>query len=175
MMPLRLALFADGLAFHTRYLQDDPFVYGEDIRTRLLTDHFVMTRDHAQAVRVRRLMQVRFADVLKTVDVIVTPTTPTAAEPHETHTVSVVDRRSGETVQQDLGLLMLRLTAPANLTGLPAISVPCGFTSDNLPVGLQLMARPFEESTLLSVAHVYEQASAWSSIGPPVAESGQPI
>ncbi|MFN0072814.1 MAG: amidase [Chloroflexota bacterium] len=168
MMPLRLALFADGLAFHTSTLREDPFRYGEDVRTRLLTDHFVLTRDHAQAARVRRLMQQRFADAFRDVDLIVAPTTPTAAVPLDTRTVEVMDRRTGQTVQHDLGLLMLRLTAPANLTGLPAISLPCGFTPDGLPVGLQFIARPFAEHTLLAAAYAYEQTAGWSSLRQPL-------
>ncbi len=54
-----------------------------------------------------------------------------------------------------------RLTYPYNLTGLPAISVPCGFDRDGLPIGLQIAGRPFDESTVLRVAHAYERAHEW--------------
>lgn len=167
MMPLRLALFADGLAFHTATLQADPMRYGEDVRTRLLTDHFVLARDQAQAARVRRILQHRFADALRDVDLLAAPTTPIAAVPHEASFVRVRDNRTSEDVGQNTGLLMLRLTAPANLTGLPAISVPCGFTPERLPVGLQLMARPFAEASLLMAAHAYEQTMGWSTMHQP--------
>jgi aspartyl-tRNA(Asn)/glutamyl-tRNA(Gln) amidotransferase subunit A len=54
-----------------------------------------------------------------------------------------------------------RLTRPANLTGFPAISVPCGFTQGGLPIGLQLIGRPFAEATILQIAHTYEQETTW--------------
>jgi aspartyl-tRNA(Asn)/glutamyl-tRNA(Gln) amidotransferase subunit A len=57
---------------------------------------------------------------------------------------------------------------PFNLAGLPALSVPCGFTSDNLPVGLQIVGRPFGEETVLKVGHAYEQSTPWHTKRPPV-------
>jgi len=59
-------------------------------------------------------------------------------------------------------------TTPASLAGVPALSVPCGFTATGLPIGLQLIARRFEEATLLRVAHAYEQATAWRHRRPPL-------
>lgn len=63
---------------------------------------------------------------------------------------------------------MPSFTGPYNLTGLPAVSVPCGFTADGLPVGLQIAGRPFDESTVLRAAYAYEQASRWFERHPPV-------
>jgi Asp-tRNA(Asn)/Glu-tRNA(Gln) amidotransferase A subunit family amidase len=75
--------------------------------------------------------------------------------------------RSGETTVkigqetvETMGALS-RLTRPANLTGFPAISVPCGFTQGGLPIGLQLIGRPFAESTVLQLAYAYEQETTW--------------
>jgi len=62
--------------------------------------------------------------------------------------------------------LMIRNTAPANLTGLPSISVPAGFTGQGLPFGLMLVGRPFEEERLLAAAHAYEQATPWHAQRP---------
>jgi aspartyl-tRNA(Asn)/glutamyl-tRNA(Gln) amidotransferase subunit A len=59
-----------------------------------------------------------------------------------------------------------RFTFPYNLTGLPAISIPCGFDREGLPIGLQIAARPFDEMTLLSVAHAYERTHEWSARAP---------
>ena len=56
---------------------------------------------------------------------------------------------------------MIRCTAPFNATGLPALSVPCGFTSAGLPIGLQIVGRPFDEATVLRAGHAYEQATEW--------------
>jgi aspartyl-tRNA(Asn)/glutamyl-tRNA(Gln) amidotransferase subunit A len=61
-----------------------------------------------------------------------------------------------------------RFTYPFNLTGLPAISVPCGFDRQNLPIGLQLAGKPFDEPTVLRVAHAYEQAHDWHTRMPPL-------
>jgi aspartyl-tRNA(Asn)/glutamyl-tRNA(Gln) amidotransferase subunit A len=64
--------------------------------------------------------------------------------------------------------LMSRLTRPFNLTGQPTISLPCGFTSDGLPIGLQLAGQRWEESTVLRAAHAYEQATEWHTRRPPI-------
>jgi len=63
--------------------------------------------------------------------------------------------------KEDLLLSMVRFLAPFNLTGLPALSICCGFNSDNLPIGLQIIGKPFQESTVLRVGHYYEQATGW--------------
>jgi aspartyl-tRNA(Asn)/glutamyl-tRNA(Gln) amidotransferase subunit A len=165
MMPARLALFADGLAFHIPHLRSHPELYSREIRHRLYTDTFVQAHDYARAARVRRLIQERFAHAFtdRSVDLLATPTTPIAAVPVEQWSVTF-----GDSPPEPVGLALLRLTAPANLTGLPAISVPAGFTRDPvLPIGMQLMARPFAESLLLQVAHVYEQSTSWSLRRPP--------
>lgn len=166
MMPLRLALFADGLAFHGASLRAHLDLYGEDVRRRLLVDHFVQAHDVARATRVRRLMQIQFAEAFRETDVIVAPATATAAVGLAQRMVTVLDRRSGEHVAQPTELFLLRVTAPANLVGIPAMSVPAGFTADGRPVGLQLMAQPFEEALMLTTAHVYEQATRWFERAP---------
>jgi aspartyl-tRNA(Asn)/glutamyl-tRNA(Gln) amidotransferase subunit A len=63
--------------------------------------------------------------------------------------------------------VLLRFTPPGNLTGLPAISVPCGFSREKMPIGMQLLGRSFDEATLLRVAYAYEQATPWHERFPP--------
>jgi aspartyl-tRNA(Asn)/glutamyl-tRNA(Gln) amidotransferase subunit A len=63
-------------------------------------------------------------------------------------------------------MALLRMNRPSNLTGLPAMSVPCGFTSKGLPIGLQLIGRAFEEQRLLQIAYAYEQATPWHTRRP---------
>jgi aspartyl-tRNA(Asn)/glutamyl-tRNA(Gln) amidotransferase subunit A len=167
MMSARLALFADGLAFHLPHLRSHPELYTREIRQRLCVDAFVQAHDYSRASRVRRLLRERFARAFvdSRVDVIATPTTPIAAVPAEQLSVT-----SGEGPPEPVGLAMLRLTAPANLTGLPAISVPAGFVQtrvSELPFGLQLMARPFQEPLLLRAAHLFEQSTPWHKRRPP--------
>jgi aspartyl-tRNA(Asn)/glutamyl-tRNA(Gln) amidotransferase subunit A len=165
MMAARLAIFADGLAFHIPHLRAHPELYSREIRHRLYVDTFVQAHDYARANRVRRLLQERFARVFLDdlgVDLLASPTTPIAALPPDQWSVSF-----GQSQPEPVGLALLRLTAPANLTGLPAISVPAGFTAAGLPFGLQLIARPYDERLLLAAAHVYEQAAGWYKRRPP--------
>jgi aspartyl-tRNA(Asn)/glutamyl-tRNA(Gln) amidotransferase subunit A len=133
----------------------------------LFVDAFVQAHDYSRASRVRRLLRERFAHAFlyQRIDLIATPTTPIAAVPAEQWSVTFADAPP-----EPVGLTMLRLTAPANLTGLPAISVPAGFVQtgmSELPFGLQLMARPFQEPLLLQAAHLLEQSTAWHQRRPP--------
>jgi aspartyl-tRNA(Asn)/glutamyl-tRNA(Gln) amidotransferase subunit A len=169
LMPLRLALFADGVAFHLPHLREHPELYTREIRQRLLVDTFMHAHDVARAQRVRTILQQRFARAFIDDDVqaIATPTTPVVAAPTDAWMVEWPGAQP-----EPIGLALLRLTAPANLTGLPAISVPCGFTaSPELPIGLQLIGRPFEEAALLHIAHVYECTTPWHMRRPPEAPS----
>ena len=96
-----------------------------------------------------------FRKALENVDVILGPTTPITAWKIGEWTVDV----GGE--QESVLAASWRFTYPYNLTGLPAISVPCGFDRAGLPIGLQIAARPFDEMTLLRVAHAYERGHEW--------------
>jgi aspartyl-tRNA(Asn)/glutamyl-tRNA(Gln) amidotransferase subunit A len=92
---------------------------------------------------------------METVDLLLAPTLPVAAPELGEEEVKI--GRSRENVR----LAMLRLTRPGNLTGLPAITVPCGFTAKGLPIGLQLIGRWYEDARVLNAAYAYEQATPW--------------
>ena len=109
-------------------------------------------RDYATAIRT----------VLETVDVLALPTCSVGATPIGADVVDV-----GGTQMQTFFAMALR-TAPFNVAGLPALSVPCGFTPDGLPIGLQLVGRPFDEPTVLRAGHAYEQATEWHRRRPTV-------
>ena len=94
------------------------------------------------------------------VDVIVGPTTPLTAWRHDAKAVEI----AGE--PESVLAASWRLTYPYNLTGLPAISLPCGFDADGLPIGLQIAGKPFDEMTVLRVAHAYERNHDWSARRP---------
>ena len=110
---------------------------------------------YAKAQAVRTMIQRDFDAVFKEVDVLVSPVMPTPAF------------QLGERLQDPLQMYLSDIyTIPANLAGLPAISIPCGLSSKGLPIGLQLMGRPFEENIVLRAAYAYEQATNWRSKRP---------
>jgi aspartyl-tRNA(Asn)/glutamyl-tRNA(Gln) amidotransferase subunit A len=154
---LRIAGMADSIVTHEPFLQDHRQDYGPDVLYRTLAGQFVLGRDYSKALKVQRLIKEEHARVLQQVDVLVTPTAPVAAPPIGAQTVTL-----GGTAYRVRGPgsgVISRNTSPSNATGLPALTVPCGFTATGLPIGLQLIGRPFDEALLLQVAHAYEAVS----------------
>jgi aspartyl-tRNA(Asn)/glutamyl-tRNA(Gln) amidotransferase subunit A len=106
---------------------------------------------YAKALRVRRLIRQDYLDAFAEVDLIGGPVSATAAF------------KLGEKTDDPLAMYLADIyTIGVNLAGLPAISVPCGFTAAGLPIGLQLIGRPFAEADLLAAAHAYDSAHDWS-------------
>jgi aspartyl-tRNA(Asn)/glutamyl-tRNA(Gln) amidotransferase subunit A len=122
-----------------------------DVRDLVELGRLVTAVDYLKAEQVRTLMCEQFEALFDKVDVVVTPTEPLTAWPRGQSTVSI--RGQEESV---LGASW-RLTYPFNLTGLPAISVPCGFDRNGMPIGLQIAGRPFDETTVLRCAHGVER------------------
>jgi aspartyl-tRNA(Asn)/glutamyl-tRNA(Gln) amidotransferase subunit A len=161
LLAARMALTAEGLVFHDPLLRAHPEMYSDELRHRLLANYFIPSRDLARAHRVRRILKERFATVFQEVDLLAMPTIPTPSVPLTDDTLILKDFRTGEMVECSFMMPVVRCTALFNTTGLPAISVPGGFTGAGLPIGFQLVARPFEETLLLGAAHAYEQATRW--------------
>jgi aspartyl-tRNA(Asn)/glutamyl-tRNA(Gln) amidotransferase subunit A len=115
------------------------------------------------ALRARDALGASMRGTLESVDLLLTPTTPIVAARIGEETV-----RYGGT-EESILMAMIRCTAPFNATGLPALSLPCGFTRAGLPVGLQLVGRPFDESTVLRAGHAYEQSTDWHTRKPTLA------
>ncbi len=130
--------------------------YGEDVRRLLQWGHELRAVDYLRGVDSRREVEEDFAAAFEQVDAIVAPTTPIAAPQIGAPEIRVAGQRE-TAVRAEL----LRMTRPANLTGLPAISIPCGFTREGLPVGLQLIGPRWSEARLLAMALAYEEATAW--------------
>ena len=134
-------------------LAENPEIFDPAVGPRIMAGRDVSAVDYLEIKLECERLRKQVVRTLANVDALVTPTTPFAALP-----VSEVDSESFPT----LNLLSLRNTVPANLLGLCAITVPCGFTDDGLPLGLQLIGRPFEERRILLLAHAFEQTSEWS-------------
>ncbi len=150
----RAIIGVDAAAYHRDDLERRAGDLGADVLGRLRAGAAISGVEHAQARRHRDVIRRDWSAILREYDVILTPTTPITAPPRE---------------GQDAVAAAARLTAntsPFNLTGLPAISVPCGFTRDGSPIGLQLAAGPWREASLLRAAQAYETATEWHARHP---------
>jgi aspartyl-tRNA(Asn)/glutamyl-tRNA(Gln) amidotransferase subunit A len=134
--------------------------YQPDVRTLVEIGRLVSAPDYLKAEQYRMLLMDEFRRVFERVDVVVGPTTPITAWKIGEWTVNV----GGQ--PESVLAASWRFTYPYNLTGLPAISVPCGFDREGLPIGLQIAGRPFDEQTVLQVAHAYEQTHDWKDRHP---------
>jgi aspartyl-tRNA(Asn)/glutamyl-tRNA(Gln) amidotransferase subunit A len=145
----------EAFAYHEKWLARQPQDYGQDVRLRLEQSKKATAAAYIQAQQERLAYGERLAGALKTVQVLLAPTIPIVAPLIDQNEV-----RIGRSTA-DVRLALLSLTRPGNLSGLPAISIPCGFSADGLPVGLQLIGRRCDEATLLRIAYAYEQATPW--------------
>jgi len=136
--------------------------YGEDVRKRLEMGAEVRAVDYIESLRRKALLTAEMRGVFRRVDAIFAPVTPVAATLIGQNVVLL----GGQ--EEPVRAALLRLNRPANFAGLPAISVPCGFTSGGLPIGLQLIGPPFGERDLCHIARAYEQAHEWRKARPPL-------
>jgi aspartyl-tRNA(Asn)/glutamyl-tRNA(Gln) amidotransferase subunit A len=147
---------SESAAIHTRVLRERPHELGAAVRSRLEVGLHISAHDYLQAGRLRaRLAREFVGEVFAEVDVLLAPTIPEAAPALDAVTAGPVDeivRRMGR---------FSRLTRPFNILGLPVVALPCGAAADGRPLGLQIVGRPFDEATVLRVAHAYEQATDW--------------
>jgi aspartyl-tRNA(Asn)/glutamyl-tRNA(Gln) amidotransferase subunit A len=152
----------EALSFHWMWLHSRARDYGADVRERMETNRDQRTVEYLQAQEKRRMYTQAFVQVFESVDVVAAPTLPVLPP-----LIGQKEIEWGRT-KEDVRAALLRMTRPGNLTGLPAISLPCGSTAENLPVGLQLFSRHYDETTLLRVAHAFEQATPWHRMFPPL-------
>lgn len=145
----RIMTQSDGAAVHRDRLREHPEMFGDDIRRRLNDGAKTTSTEYILARRRQTEVRKRCEQFFESYDLLLTPTTPIAAPTIEGH----------DAVEQ-AGRLT-RFTAPFNLAGLPALSIPCGFTKDGLPIGLQIISRPWAESKVLNAGYSYEQVTSW--------------
>ena len=158
-------IYTDATAVHRKGLEHHPEKYDYNNRVRLLTGALIPAQAHHKANRLRHMLRDQVLQALERVDVLVLPTSSVQATPIPTEAGMA---RNGK--EEFLTMLGGRrtYTTPSNLAGVPGLSINCGFTSDGLPVGLQMVGRPYGEPTLFRAAYVYEQATDWHTRRPPV-------
>ncbi|RLE12836.1 Asp-tRNA(Asn)/Glu-tRNA(Gln) amidotransferase GatCAB subunit A [Candidatus Aerophobetes bacterium] len=136
--------------------------FGDEVKRRIMLGTYVLSKGYyedyyGKALRVRTLIKQDFEKAFEKFDVLLTPTSPTVAF------------KVGEKIDDPLKMYLSDIfTISANLAGIPGISIPCGFGRENLPVGLQILGKPFEEETLLRVAYAYEQDTEWRKRKPEI-------
>jgi aspartyl-tRNA(Asn)/glutamyl-tRNA(Gln) amidotransferase subunit A len=162
-LPANITIISsEAASFHQANMDDRPGDYGEDVFGRLSIGRDHPATAYIAARNTQHRVQEQLLDSLANFDAVMLPMMPLGAPPIGQNDVSV----GGKTL--DVRAAVTRYTQPFNLTGFPAISVPCGFTDDGLPIGFQLAAKPFEEASLLRLAHAYEGVTEWSQRRPPV-------
>jgi aspartyl-tRNA(Asn)/glutamyl-tRNA(Gln) amidotransferase subunit A len=142
----------EASAYHEGGLRTVPELYQPDVRILLEAGELMSAGDYVRAQRSRTLMRAEWARVLEEVDVIAAPSVPMTAVGADEETVTWPDG-----TVESVSDAYVRLSAPANITGVPALSVPVGHDSAGMPNGKQLLGRPLGEPTLLRVGHAYEQ------------------
>jgi len=161
-----LALFPlisrpEAASFQEALLHTRPADYG-DVRVQVELGEVILAKDYLRAQRLRTAMRQELEGLLAGVDALVTPATRTVAHPIGQPLTEV----AGQPVTPSQ--LWVGLTMPFDLTGTPAISVPCRFAADGLPIGLQIAGRAWDESTVLRIAAAYERATPWHQQHPPL-------
>jgi len=160
----------DGVRYGARESGADPIevyertratYFGPEVKRRIILGTFVLSSGYhdayyLRAQKVRTLIRSDYENVFKQCDALLTPVAPTPAYG--------IGEKTSDPVQMYLGDIF---TVTANLAGLCGLSVPCGFSSENLPVGLQILGPSLGESAILRVGHAYEQASDWTARVPP--------
>jgi Asp-tRNA(Asn)/Glu-tRNA(Gln) amidotransferase A subunit family amidase len=152
---------AEAQSIHADAFRARPGDFGPDV-AHVLSMPAMSGAAILGTLRLQQIAIEAFRTSLEAVDLLVTPTTPIAARPIGALTASYGG------IEEPMLFALARCTFPFNATGLPALSVPCGFTRDGLPVGLQIAGRPFDEATVLRAGHAYERATDWHRRRPPL-------
>ncbi|MFN3003097.1 amidase [Mycolicibacterium wolinskyi] len=159
-------MMPEATAYHLDYLRNSPDKYTDEVRILLETGAAQPATDYVNALRLRTLIQAAWKDMFSSIDVLLAPTV-----------VAPATLRSDPFVQWADGSVeaataaYVRLSAPANVTGLPSLSVPAGFNADGLPLGVQILGKPFAEPEILQFGYALEQSTdVVGKIAPVLAE-----
>jgi len=156
---------AEMATFHAEWFARKPDDYGSNARERFAIGRAMSAMDFVQAQRAREPMRAEMWSIFDQIDVLATPAMPVTAARIGAESVEL-DGRVWETATQ-----ATRFTYPFNISGFPAMSLPCGFDRHGLPIGLQLAAAPWQEALLLGVAHQYQQTTDWHQARPTLTSS----
>lgn len=151
---------SDGAAVHRDRLKEHPEMFGDDIRQRLEDGAKTTSTEYILARRTQVEVKKRVEQFFESHDLLLTPATPIPAPFIE----------GNDAVEEAARLT--RFTAPFNLAGLPALSIPCGFTKSGLPIGLQIVSRAWAEAKVLNAGHAYEEQTEWHKRMPPASMEG---
>ena len=142
------------------WLKTRPHEYGHDLRRSLLTGSLIPAQAYYKAQKLMVMLRQQVHEALERYDVLAFPTSGQVA-PERLEDDPKIDSKAAS------GRIPFMFNNTFNLASAPAISVPCGFSADNLPIGLQIGGKPFAEETMFKVAHAYEQATPWHTMKPP--------
>ncbi len=148
---------ADGAAFHRERMKEHPDWFGADVRLRLETGAAFTSSEYSLARRTQTKVKRQCELLFEEYDLLLLPTTPIPAPVLE-------GENAIERARQ-----LTRFTAPFNLSGLPVISVPCGLTTEGLPIGLQIVSRAWNEAGVLQAGYAFQEATQWHEIKPKIA------
>lgn len=155
-------MMAEAAEYHEKSLAEQPERYSDGVRLRLQRGLESRGIDYVRAQRERREIRAAYYALLETVDVLLTPTTVV-------NPITLDELRSEMILPTGTPMnRRTRFTGPINLIGFPSVSIPCGMTDNGLPIGMQVIARPFDEATLLAIADRYGRESGWAERHPSI-------
>ena len=156
---------AESYAYHAEFVARSPELYQPETVRRILTGKKISAPEVEERRLELKTIRTHIGRVFEEVDILVTPTTPIVAP-------SLAELKHNPELLRPREITLLRNTRPFNVWGLPAISVPCGFTKTGLPVGLQIAGPHWAESRILQVAQAYEQRTSWHEREPGICSAG---
>ena len=151
----------EASAYHQEMLRERGDLYEDDVRAFLEAGEMIPATDYIKALRVRQIMKQAWQTMYESVDVIIAPSVPATATQRGQDSIDW-----GKGTIEELTPAFVRLSAPANVIGIPSVAVPCGFAKSGLPISFQLMGQPFDEAGILRAAQTYEASHDWHNQSP---------
>ena len=161
-VPVIVISDVDAADYHAEWLRTRASEYDENVRLRLMTGAAMPATAYVRAQRVRALVRAETLAAFDAFDVLAAPATPTAAPP-----LAVAAGTGGSYGDLREDLPRRTFSGPGSLAGAPTLTLPCGFTASGLPIGMQLIGRPFDEGALFRLGRAYERETGWHTRRPP--------